>query len=82
MTSETRSPLVPRGESIEVLAHVRLLRVGDGQDRQVAVYHAQHHAVPVCRALQGTQIGRNSETKMNLCLTDTFDTFLNLKISL
>ena len=49
-------PLISRRQRFQVLAHVRLLRVRDGQDRQVAVDHAEQNAVPVGRALEGAQI--------------------------
>ena len=39
---------------------MRLFRIGDGEDGEVAVHHAQHNAVPVRRALQGAEIVVNS----------------------
>ena len=45
---------VPGGELLEVLLHVRLFRISDGEHGQIAVHHSQHDAVPVCRALQRT----------------------------
>ena len=35
---------------------MRLFRIGDGEDGEVAVHHAQHDAVPVRRALQRAEI--------------------------
>ena len=49
-------PLVPGGQGLQVLAHVSLLRVCDGQDGEVAVDHAEDDAVPVGGGLEGAQV--------------------------
>ena len=50
-------PIVPGGKLLEIVDHVPLVGVGDGQHRQVAVHHAQGDAVAVDGGLDGAQVG-------------------------